>query len=95
MTGGSFGVPATAKTELPMTISNCLPPINIFTRRSIQDPAETLNSDQVIPMQNGSTIMLLDSGQHPEKVFPTLPVCIIGKGCEVSCILIFMVSFYT
>ena len=65
MARGRIGIPTTPKTELPMTISNCFLPIN----RSIPDAAETLNSFLVIAMQNSPTIVLLDSGQHPEKVF--------------------------
>ena len=65
-----IGVPATPKTKLPMTISNCLLAINIITKSSISDATETLNSPLVIAMQNSPTIILLDSGQHPERVFP-------------------------
>ena len=42
MARGRIGMPATPKTELPMTISNCFPPINIITKRSIPDAAVTL-----------------------------------------------------
>ena len=63
-------IPATPKTELPVTISNCFLPINIITKRSIPDTAETLNSPQVIAMQNSPSIILFDPGQHPKKVFP-------------------------
>ena len=65
MARGRIGIPATPKTELPMTISNCFLAINIITKRSISDAAETLNSPLVIAMQNSPTIILLDSGQHP------------------------------
>ena len=68
MARGKIGVPATPKTELPMTIPNCFLPIP--DGRSIPDVADTLNSPLVIAMQNGSTIILLDSDQHPKKVFP-------------------------
>ena len=70
MTGGRIGIPATPKTELPMTMSNCFLPINIITKRSISDPAESLNSPLVIVMQNSPTIILLGTGQHLEKLFP-------------------------
>ena len=70
MARGRIGIPATPNTELPMTISNYFLMTNIITKRSISDAAKTLNSPLVIPMQNSPTIILLDSGQHPEKVFP-------------------------
>ena len=70
MARGRIRIPATPKTELPMTISNSFLARNIITKRSISDAAETLNSPLVIAMQNSPTIILLDSGQHPEKVFP-------------------------
>ena len=70
MARDKIGIPATPKTELPMTISNCFLPINIITKRSIPDAAETINSSLVIAMQNSPTIIMLDSGQHPEKNFP-------------------------
>ena len=54
---GRIGIPATPKTELPMTISNCFLPINITTAA-------------MTAMQNSPTIILLGSGQHPEEVFP-------------------------
>ena len=65
----NWRIPTTPKTELPMTISNCFLPINTITKRSIPDTAETLNSPLVIAMQNSPTIILLGSGQHPEKFF--------------------------
>ena len=92
MTRGRIRTPTTPKIEFPMTISNCFLSINIITKRSIPDVAETLNSLLVIAIQNSPTIILLDSGQHPEK-FSRSFVCIIGRGCEVSCILIFAVPF--
>ena len=70
MARGRVGIPATPKTEHSMTISNCFLLINMITKRSIPDAAETLNSPLVMAMQNSPTIILLDSGQHPEKVFP-------------------------
>ena len=70
MAGGRIEIPTTPKTELPMTISNCLLSINIITKRYIPDAAETPNPPLVIAMQNSLTIILLDSGQRPEKVFP-------------------------
>ena len=70
MTRGRIGIPATPKNELPMTISNCFFPIDIITKRSIPDAPETLNSPLVIAMQNSPVVILLDSGQHPEKVYP-------------------------
>ena len=70
MTRGRIRIPATLKTELPMTISNCFLVIHIITKRSIPNVAETLNSPLMTAMQNSPTIILLDSGQHPEKVFP-------------------------
>ena len=69
-TRGRIGIPATRKTELPITISNCFLPINIITKRSIPDATETLNSPLVVAMQKSPTIILLDSGQDLEKVFP-------------------------
>ena len=65
-----IGIPAALKTQLPVIISKCFLTINIITKRSLPDTAETLNSHLVIAMQNSPTIILLDSGQHPEKVFP-------------------------
>ena len=70
MARGRIGIPTTPKTELPMTISNCFLPINTIIKRSMPDAAETLNSPLVIAMQNSHTIVLLDLGQHQEKVFP-------------------------
>ena len=70
MSRGRIGIPATPKNDLPMTISNCFLAINIITKRSIPDGAETLISPLVIAMQHSPTIILLDSGQYPEKVFP-------------------------
>ena len=70
MTRGRIWIPTTPKTELPMAISNCFLAINIITKRSIPDATEALNSPLVIAMQNRPTIILLDSDQHPEKVFP-------------------------
>ena len=69
MARGGIGIPATPKTELSMKISKCFLLINI-TKRSISDAGETLNSPLVIAMQNSPTIILLDSGQHLENVFP-------------------------
>ena len=65
-----IGVPSSPKTELPMIVSNWFLPVNIIRKRSISDVADTLNSPLVIVMQNSPTIILLDSGQHPEKFFP-------------------------
>ena len=48
MARGRIGIPATPRTELPMTISNCFIPIDIIRKRSIPDAAETLNSPLVI-----------------------------------------------
>ena len=70
MARGRIGIPATPKTVLPMAISNYFLLINIITKRSNSDAAETLNSPLVIAMQISPTIILLDSSQHPEKVFP-------------------------
>ena len=70
MVRGRIGIPAAPKTELPMTISNCFFPINIIRKRSISDAAETINSPLVIAMQNRPAVILFDSGQHPEKVYP-------------------------
>ena len=70
MARGRIGISATPKIKLPVTISNCSLPINIITKRFIPDTAETLNSPLAITMQNSPTIILLDSGQHPEKLFP-------------------------
>ena len=70
MARGRIGIPATPKTELPMTISNCFFPIDIIRKRSIPDAEEILNSPLVIAMQNSPVVILLDSGQHPEKVYP-------------------------
>ena len=70
MTRGRIEVPAAPKTGLSLTISNSFRPINIITKRSILYIADTLKSPLVIAMQNSPTIILLDSGQHPEKVFP-------------------------
>ena len=70
MARGRIGIPAAPKTELSMTISTCFLPINIITERSIPDAAETLNSPLVIANQSSPTIILLDSGHYPEKVFP-------------------------
>ena len=70
MARGRIGIPATSKTVLPMTISNYFLAINIITKKSISDAAATLNSHREKSMQNSPTIILLDSGQHPEKVFP-------------------------
>ena len=49
---GRIGIPATPKTELPKAISNCFLTIDIITKTSIPDAAETLNSPLVIAMQN-------------------------------------------
>ena len=97
MARGRIGIPATPKTELPMTISNCFLAINIITKRSISDAAETLNSPLVISMQNSPTNILLDSGQHPEKVFPGHLYALLTEvvEVEVSCVLIFTVPFDT
>ena len=70
MARGRIGISATPKTELPTRISNCFLPINIITKRSIPDAAETLNSPLVIAMENSPTIILLNLGKHPEKVYP-------------------------
>ena len=70
MTTGGIGIPTTPKTELPMTIFNCFFPIDIITKRSIPDATETLNSPLVIAMQKIPAIKLVDTGQHPEKVYP-------------------------
>ena len=67
---GRIGIPAIPKTELPMAISNCPKTINIIKERSIPDAAETLDSPLVTAMQYSPTIILLVSGQHPEKAFP-------------------------
>ena len=90
-----IGMPATTKTELPMTICACFLPINIITNRPTPDTAETLNLTLVITIQNSPTIILLDSGQHPEKKFSWSLVYVIDRGCEASCILIFTVPFDT
>ena len=50
MTRGRIKITATPKTELPMTISNCLLPIDIITKRSIENAAKTPNSPLVIAM---------------------------------------------
>ena len=70
MARGRIRILATPKTEIPMTISNCFIPVDIIRKWSILDAAETLNSPLVIAMQNSSAVILLDSGQHPEKVYP-------------------------
>ena len=64
MARGRIGIPATPKTELPMTISNCFLAINIITKRSVSDDAETLNSPLLIAMQNSPTIILLVTCMH-------------------------------
>ena len=63
-------IPTTPKTELLMTISNCFFLIHIIRKRSIPDAAVTLNFPLVIAMQNSPAVILLDSGEHPEKVYP-------------------------
>ena len=83
MARGRLGIHATLKTELPMEISNCFLPINIITKRFIPDAAETLNSPLVITMQNSPTIILLDSGQHLEKVFPSHLCALLIKVVKV------------
>ena len=70
MSRGRIEIPATPKTELPMTISNCFYLIDFIRKRSIPDAAETLISPLVIAMQNSPAIILLDKGQHLEKVYP-------------------------
>ena len=50
---GRIGTLATSKTELPVTISNCLLPINIITNTTIPDATDNLNPSLVITMQNG------------------------------------------
>ena len=37
---------------------------------SIPDAAEALNFPMVIAMQNSPAVILLNLGQHPEKVYP-------------------------
>ena len=44
--------PATQTTELPVTIHNCFLPINIITKSSITNAAETLYSPLLIAMQS-------------------------------------------
>ena len=96
MARGRIGIPATPKTELPMTISNCFFPIDIIRKRSIPDAAETLNSPLVI------AILLSYCWTHTVglrstsgKSLSRLLICIIDSGFEVSCILIFTVPFDT
>ena len=48
MARGRIGIPATPRTEPPMTISNYFILIDVIRRRSIPDAAETLNSPLVI-----------------------------------------------
>ena len=79
---GRIGIPATPRTELPMTITNCFLPINIIINRSLPDAAETLNSPLVMAIQNSPTIILLGSGQYLEKKFSRSLVCIVDRSCE-------------
>ena len=96
MARGRIGIPATPRTELPMTISNCFIPIDIIRKRSIPDAAETLNSPLVI------AILLSYCWTHTVGLRSTSGkslsrslICIIDSGFEVSCILIFTVPFDT
>ena len=50
MTRGRIEILATPKTELSMTKSNCFLPIDIITKRSIENAAKTPNSPLVIAM---------------------------------------------
>ena len=88
MARGRFGIPATPRTKLPMTISNCFIPIDIIRKRSIPDAAETLNSPMVI------AILLSYCWTHTVGLSSTSGkslsrslICIIDSGFEVSCIL--------
>ena len=96
MARGRIGIPATPRTELPMTISNCFIPIDIIRKRSIPDAAETLHSPLVI------AILLSYCWTHTVGLRSTSGkslsrslICIIDSGFEVSCILIFTVPFDT
>ena len=91
MTRGGIGTPAFPNTDnmtrFSMTISNCFLPMNIITKRSIPDAAETLNSHLVIAIQSHHHTVGLRSTSI--KSFSRSLVCIIDSGCEISCILIF------
>ena len=91
MARGGIGTPASPNTDnmtrFSMTISNCFQPMNIITKRSIPDAAETLNSHLVIAMQSHHHTVGLRSTSR--KSFSRSLVCIIDRGCEISCILIF------
>ena len=57
-----------------MKFSIRISPVNVTKSagnlgRSIPDAAETLNFPLVIAMQNSPTVILLNLGQHPEKVY--------------------------
>ena len=91
MARGGIGIPASPNTDnmtrFSITISNCFLPMNIIRKRSIPDAAETLNSHLVIAMQAHHHTVGLRSTSR--KSFSTSLVCIINRGCEISCILIF------
>ena len=55
MARGRTGIPATPRTELPMTISKCFIPIDIIRKRSIPDATETPN----FPLVDSNTVVIL------------------------------------
>ena len=94
MARGRIGIPATPKTELPMTISNCFFPIDITRKRPITDAAETLNSpgNSNAKQSRRHAVGLRSTSR---KSLSKSLMCIIDSGCEVFCILIFTVPFHT
>ena len=58
MARGRIGIPATPRTELPMTVSNRFIPIDIIRKRSIPDATKTPN----FPLVDSNTVVIqLDS----------------------------------
>ena len=91
MTRGRIGIPATPKTELPMTISNCFFPIDIITKRSIPDPKFPSGDSNAKQSRRHTVGLRSTSGKSLSRSL----ICIIDSGFEVSCILIFTVPFDT
>ena len=87
MAGGRIGTPATPTTELPVTIYNCFLSINIITKSSITNAAETLYSPLLIAMQSSPNYYTVGLRWTSGKFFSRSLVCIIDKGCVLSRIL--------
>ena len=96
MARGRIGIPATPRTEPPMTISNCFLPIDIIRKNSIPDAAETVNSPLVIAiLLSYCWAHTLGFRSTSGKSLSRSLICIIGSGFKVSCILIFTIPFDT